>query len=71
MRRDGQRDVGLRGGFLDEDSGCDQLRGRPEPADRKVFDRTHRLDAAIGIIGNGVFAQRITFDPGHHQIILA
>ena len=59
-----ERDVGLRRGFLDEDGGGDEVGRRAQAADREVFDRASRLDAVVGVGGDGVFAQRIAFDRG-------
>src|SRR4029079_12747700 len=59
------RQVGGGGGFLDEDVRGDQLLGRVQAADGKVFGRALGLNSVIRALGNVVVAERIAFCAAH------
>ena len=61
-----ERGVCLCGGLLDQDGGGDEIGGCAQAADREVLERPHRLDAVVGVGGNGVLTERVALGSEVH-----
>ena len=61
--------VGARRRLLDKRQGTDKLGKMPDwnAGDRKVFDRTQRMDAPIGLRRNLPLAEQVVFAPSRYS----